>query len=263
MQKTKLMKLLNIFLSILILLILIVYYSSLKTIMDYDIELQRITILAIIIVAYCLVTSMLCKSKITNLSIIYIVFYMIFIFGSFIARFCFNFNEENTEALYKMIDPYYLVQAGILSIYCLLGIHIGAAIASYTTKQAELKEKEEVIDKEIVIKTIRRVSAILLVISTLSAIITFYNNAILAYQGGYSAVYSTTSYGINSLHEKLEPFFYVGLLLLMVSYKEQRKKANIVFTINLLYNGVQIFFRSKRFAYFKSINVTFNISFLQ
>ena len=54
-------------------------------------------------------------------------------------------------------------------------------------------------------------------------------------------MYSDYTVGIDSWKDRLIPFFYMGLLILMVSYKDNIKISRNIFLINIFYSGIQVF----------------------
>ena len=245
MKNQKHVQILNIVITVLILIILLFIHGFGGRVTGTDEEISSLTVIATVLAIWCFVSTILCKIKITNLYTIYLIFYTVFIFGAMISRTFFNYLPNESLYLYRIVDVTYISKAIILATYCMLGMHIGANIANLLKKEETEEEIEDESKKQETIKVIRIVAAFLIIISVIPAISNFITDARLAYQGGYESVYSDKNIGLGSISEKLEPFSFLGLLILMVSYKDNLKNARIIFLVNLLYNGLQIFFGAR------------------
>lgn len=53
------------------------------------------------------------------------------------------------------------------------------------------------------------------------------------------------TYGIESIIEKIVPYFFISLLLLIYINRKEIKKARIFFTITIIYCGIQLFFGAR------------------
>lgn len=262
MNKEKLLNITINIISILLLIILMIIYVNLEERTDIQAAIIEVSYVALTVSMYCIITSLILKMKWYNLFFLYLVFFVIFIFGQVFNKYIFNFIDEDLYDLTKNINMKSIAQAIIFSVYCLLGMHIGGVSANLRNYISNNNSQEDTYNEERQILSMRLVAMILLIISTIFAMKSLFNDFKLAINGGYSSVYSDYSIGIESWREKIIPFFNIGLLLLMVSYKNNIKVSKCIFWIDIIYNGIQIFLGARGIPILSilAIMITWHIS---
>ncbi len=242
MDKEKLLSISIIMISILILIILMLIYGNLQEITDVQSKIVEVSYIALFVSIYCIITSLREKIKWYNLFFLYLIFFVVFLFGQVFNRYLINFIDKDLYDLTREIDARNIAQAIIISTYCLLGMHIGGLLANIIhKKKINMKEKNIEIDEKRQNSSMRILGIILIAISIVFALSSLWKDFTLVIRGGYSSVYSDFTVGIDSWKDRLIPFFYIGLLILMVSYKDNIKIARCIFLINMFYSGMQIF----------------------
>ncbi len=242
MKKEKLLNIAFIIISVSLLIILLLIYGNLKEMTDPQSKTVEVSWIALVVSIYVVVTALREKIKCYNLFFLYLVFFIVFLFGQVFNRYIINFVDEDLYDLTREIDIRNIAQAIIISTYCLLGMHIGGLVANLIPKKTiEEEKKKNIMDEKRQLSSMRKVAILLIVISIVFAMSSLWKDFTLVMSGGYSSVYSDYTVGIDSWKDRLIPFFYMGLLILMVSYKDNIKISRNIFLINIFYSGIQVF----------------------
>lgn len=192
-------------------------------------------------IIYIIVLLLFSKVKWNSVTFLYIVFFYIFTFGQVVCRYVLGFIDSELFDLVKYINNYYVQRAMLIGIYSLLALNGFTILYCLKAKNKEkIYTKDDVKEKKD-LKTIKKVAIILLIISAPIAIVDLISNLQLALSGGYKAVYSDVSYGLDSFASKIAPFFYTSLMLLTYANKNNKKVAFRCLLGILVYSSVSIF----------------------
>ena len=226
-------------------LIFIIYFLTfgIGNSVQYDGEkmLNIVGIIIIIQFLYSIITLLICGVKIDNLSFIYLTFYFIFLFGQVVCRYVFGFVDEDSYDFTNDFSSTQILQACIISLYGMITIHLGILLGVVFSRKNKIYKEVKDKDMNLKLKVMNKVAWIVVVCSAPFALYELFDKLKIAFASGYKGVYSDITIGVESLVTKLVPFFLVALLVLMVSYKNDIKKAKKIFVIILIYNVLQFF----------------------
>lgn len=222
--------------SILLFLILFSRYYTCQSITDPIIVLIWI---AVVINVFCIASAILAGEKIYSAYVIYLAMFLIFIFGQMICRYVFGYLDQGLSYLQVIVEEEDLKPAIVLATYCLLAMNYGAMLTKCFLKEKKISEP---IENTLVLKTFAKI----LCLCTIPFVLyDFVDNLSLAIAGGYKGVYSDVNYGLSSIMEKIVPYFFIALLLLLYSYRKEIKKARIIMIFTVLYSGIQMIFGAR------------------
>jgi len=194
--------------------------------------------------SFCIITGIMCGFKIYGLYLMYLISYLVFIFGQIISRYVFMFTDESISYLMKIIPDEGLTQGIVLAIYCMLSLHLGALICKVFYSKNTCTYKSTHLSKYKLLN-MKKVAVLLFLITFPFAFYNFILVLKLSISGGYVAVHSDINYGINSILEKIVPFFSISLLMLIVANREHLKRARMIFLFAIFYYGLQILFGAR------------------
>ncbi|WP_296880385.1 O-antigen polymerase [Thomasclavelia sp.] len=184
------------------------------------------------------------------ISFMFVIFYFIFIFGQVICRFGFNFVDSNSYDFFADFTLKQIADGVRISFYCFITLIVGIFISkiikfktSNSTNNSIKKEKSLITQDQL--KIIRIVSFAFIFISFPFFLIEFVTDFQLSSNYGYTAVATNYGVGLNSIGEKIAPYFNVAMLMLMISYKQNLKKAKIIAIVFASYNLISILFGSR------------------
>lgn len=211
-----------------------------------DTLIPHLSIIAFFIWALCIMNCIINKTSISNLYFLYLLMYGVFIFGYIICKYIFGYIALEAFDLNKYINKEYLAQGIILSIYCLIGLHLGYLISLLIKKQNnQYKKEKKCYDKEISISVIKKMAIILIVISLPFVLVSTINDFKLASIYGYQGVYGSVKVGLASISNKLEPLFFIGMMLLMAGNTKNIKKCKLILAFIIIYNFTLMFLGSR------------------
>lgn len=217
--------------SIILFLILFIRYDTCKVITD---SINLLIWIAILVNVFCIISAVLSGMKIYNAYVMYLVMFLIFIFGQIICRYFFGYTDSRLSYLQVVVKDEELKPAIILSTYCLLAMNYGAMLVNSLKKNKKIEVKE---DKT---KRLKTFAKILFICTIPFVVYEFGHNIILALNGGYKGVYSEVNYGVSSIIEKVIPYFYISLLLLLYSCRKNISKARAILIFTIIYSGAQM-----------------------
>ena len=222
--------------SIILFLILFIRYDTCQVVKD---SLNSLLWIAILINVFCVISAILSGMKIYNAYVIYLAMFLIFIFGQIICRYIFGYTDARLSYLQIVVKEENLKPAIILSTYCLLAMNYGAMLVN------SLKRNKKIEVKEVKTKRLKTFAKILFICTIPFVVYEFGNKIILAINGGYKGVYSEVNYGLSSIVEKIIPYFYISLLLLLYSCRKNVAKSRAILIFIIIYSGIQMVFGAR------------------
>lgn len=210
-----------------------------------DTLIKHLSIIAFFVWVLCIINCIINKTSISNLYFLYLLMYGVFICGYIICKYIFGYIDLEAFDLNKYISKEYLAQGIILSIYCLIGLHLGYLISILATKQNKQYKEEKCYHKEISISVIKKMAIILIVISLPFVLVSTINDFKLASIYGYQGVYGSVKVGLASISNKLEPLFFIGMMLLMAGNTKNIKKCKLILAFIIIYNVTLMFLGSR------------------
>lgn len=236
-----------IFLAITILVFISIYFvfGTLEGINADDELLIKCSYISLFVWLFCVATCLVNKTALNNLYFLYLVMYGIFIFGYIVCKYVVGYVDNSVFDLNEYVTIDYLAKGSVLSIYCLLGMHIGYLLKIIQNKNNIENKTLDDTDNKIRYDIMKKLAIIFLVISTPFMLTSTIDDFEAASDYGYQGVYSNQKVGLASISSKIEPFFYIGLLMLIASYKNDEKKAKKVLIFIILYNFILMFLGSR------------------
>lgn len=235
--------------AILILAMLYMILGKLNDVMVTDKLLKELSFISLAIWGIFVINCMMNKVSISNLYFLYLLMYGVFIFGYIVCKYILGYIDTEAFDLNDFIRKEYLAQGIILSIYCLIGLHIGYLSSQLIKKEKESqkrkKKNENVYNMEISQKVMKNIAILLIIISLPFMIVSTINDFRVASIYGYEGVNSTTKVGLASISSKIEPFFFIGLMLLMASYVPNKNKCRMILIFIIAYNFILMFLGSR------------------
>lgn len=237
MKKIKGMMFLHLTFDVMMIILLLIYGKTNQEL--YDTKNLVIIVFAI----YCFVFILNFKENksLFDLYKIFLIFYMIFVFGNVFFRYIFNYNNYTETDIYISSRSYY--EAIIYSMCCLLSIDFGYNVFFIFRNKKNINLKlEKCEDKnDIDFKPLRIVGYILFTISVFFAVKYLYETMQLVLVKGYKGQLENVHYGIESIGDKLIPFFMMSLYYLVAGYVNKKKMRLLFFSIGLIYSLILIF----------------------
>lgn len=236
----------KIILSIIVNILLILFFLWSNFTKAPDEQYVMIHLVYIILFAwiFCIISGIVCGFKMYGIYMLYLISYLIFIFGQIISRYMFMFTDEMISYLFKIISDEDLTHGVVLAIYCMLSLHLGALICklvciknTYICKVSQLNKYK--------LMNMKKVASLIFLITFPFACFNLVSTLKLSISGGYNKTYSNITYGASSIGEKIVPFFFISLLMLIVAYREELKVAKSIFWFTIFYTGVQILFGAR------------------
>ena len=236
-----------IFLAITILVFISIYFvfGNLDGISVGDELLVKCSYISLFVWLFCVITCLINKTAFNNLYFLYLIMYGIFIFGYIICKYVIGYVDNSAFDLNEYVTIDYLAKGSVLSIYCLLGMHIGYLLKIIRSKNNIEDKILDNTDNRIRYDIMKKLAIIFLIFSVPFVLTSTIDDFRLASIYGYQGVYSNQKVGLASISSKIEPFFYIGLLMLIGSYKNEEKKAKKVLIFIILYNFILMFLGSR------------------
>lgn len=201
-------------------------------------KIDIISYYSLILILYVLICAYSCKYKLDRIYYLYILFYIVFTFGNVICRFIFNFNDDSLIYLRSIISDENLFPAIKLSCYSLISLNLGVLVAKLNRNK--IYNDKNIINNSINLINMRKIAIIVIIFSFPFAIKDLATKLLASSTGGYGATFSNVSYGLANLTANIVPYFYLGLLIILTSYKYSYTKARLVFYILIIYSLIQI-----------------------
>ena len=235
--------------AVLILIMLYVIFGKLNDVVVTEGLLKTLSITALVIWTIFVINCIMNKVSISNLYFLYLLMYGIFIFGYIICKYILGYIDTEAFDLNDFIGEEYLAQGIILSIYCLIGLHIGYLVSKLIKADKENKNKEkeneDVYNRKISQKVMKNIAVVLIIISLPFMLLSTIDDFRLASVYGYEGVNSITRVGLSSISSKIEPFFFIGLMLLMASYVPNKNRCRLILIFIIAYNFILMFLGSR------------------
>ena len=229
-----------------ILILIYVTFGKIDNVVITDTLIKQLSIIALFIWGLCVINCIMNKTSISNLYFLYLLMYGVFIFGYIICKYIFGYIDPKAFDLNKYIHKEYLAQGIILSIYCLIGLHLGYLISLLIKKTNKQYTKEKnIYDNELSIRVIKKMAIVLIAISLPFVLVSTIDDFKLASVYGYQGVYGSVKVGLASISSKIEPLFFIGIMLLMASYTQNSKKSKIILAFIIIYNFILMFLGSR------------------
>lgn len=219
----------------------LVFYFILENTRSNSLDLT--VYLALLMSIWCIFSWRYLDGKLGSPYILFLLFFVVFIYGQLITRILFNYYNPNAI---EMIDYYSmeLINSAImLSMFSMAGLQIGAVLYLLLRPSSSVVNKqccaEPMINEEDEI-AILILGWVLTIVSVFPALSSLYKNLNLAGIGGYGQVYSNVSYGVDSITEKISEYFILGLLLLMTAYRKKISARKIIFLLGMGYCATKV-----------------------
>ncbi|WAM33633.1 O-antigen polysaccharide polymerase Wzy [Caldicellulosiruptor morganii] len=237
-------------------IILFVFVSFILTNLDLQGNSLLFTyFISIIVFIWCFLTAYIFEKKLGSPYVMYLIMYFICLFGQLTLRVVFHYDNPR---ILEMIDYYsssIIIKATILSLYCLMGMHLGVLVYYLFGFSRNFAQKRNNVYDNDIYNILRYMGWLLVIISIKSSLSLFYNNFILASIRGYIGVYSNVRYGLESVDEKIAQYFFIGLITLMIAYKEQISISKTIFIFGMIFYGLQIFWGARGFLLLQVITL--------
>ena len=233
--------LINIFIINLILIVFFVCSFYVKV--NNGVNLKIVIMLGMAINIYCIISGYNIKKKFTSIYVLFQIFSLLFLYGCLFSKYLLEYSVKDIYDLSILVNKESIINSCFLIIICQVGMHIGFLVANL--KLIKDKEKSKKIYEGIELKSLKQLGWILLAISFIPAISYFYNKFKISAIKGYAGLSEITTYGTESIYSKIIPFFQIGLMLLMVGFKKQRKISRIILLFSVFFYGIQMFFGNR------------------
>ena len=239
MKKSKIISIsINLFLILIIFLIYILFKDE-----KIIINLKEITIIGFTINIF-IILSFYIKNKYCKSAYFLFQFLSIpFLYGQLFTRYVMNYNSSEMFDMKVLVTENGMINAIFLIIFCQLFINLGYeiyktnSISKENTNEYKLEKKDE--------KTFIILGFLLIIISFYPALREFYKNISISMIYGYKGRIAVASYGINSILSKLTPLFYIGIICLMLGYRNKQRISGILLLFSVIFYGLQMLYGNR------------------
>lgn len=211
---------------------------------NLEINLSISTIIGISVNLYCIFSSISLEKKVLTPYTIFQMLSIPFLYGQLFCREVLNLEISEMFDLSILVNREDMLDACFLIIYSQLALHFGLVIYKLLNKNTN-EEHRDNSETELELKTLRTLGFIFLAVSIIPALYDFYINLTAARDLGYAGLSENNVYGLQSIVDKIIPFFQIALLCLMVGYKNKGSISKYFLLFMVLFYGVQMFFGNR------------------
>lgn len=222
------------------LLVLIISWLHLNQL--YNLTLKTATIIGVTINILLILDTYVSNKDFKSVYLLFQILSLPFLYGQLFTRYVLGITMPNQYDLAPYVDINTEIIAIILIAFCQLGMHLGYSIPAKTN---ENKDVHNISNPKTSKKYLLILGVILIAISAIPTFINYSDNFKAAFLGGYSAKRALAVNGYLSISTKIVPFFFIGIISLIIALQDNGKLQKFIFIFALLFYASQILFGNR------------------